>query len=234
MRHAGTTDVDVQVNLEISSGAVNARRLERALRNAEFTPDASNIWRWRSLSGPQAVIKFELLADLEAYPAEAVIEFDGCTDLGAVNLRGTGLAAEDIEIRTLVAIDQGVRRQVTVNVAGLAGFLLAKSAAARSRRKSKDWYDIAFVLLHNDHGDAHAAALRVRLAFGPVLAALENIIADLRANFDGPQAQGTLAYVDQFGLDHPEVDSATAAADCQLAVLSFCDSLLASEVARNG
>lgn len=62
MRHAGTTDVDVQVNLEISSGAVNAKRLEQALRNAEFTPDASNIWRWRSLSGPQAVIKFELLA----------------------------------------------------------------------------------------------------------------------------------------------------------------------------
>ncbi len=29
-RHAGTTDVDVQVDLEISAGSVNAGRLERA------------------------------------------------------------------------------------------------------------------------------------------------------------------------------------------------------------
>lgn len=35
-QHAGTTDVDVQVNLEIACGAVNTRRLEGALRNAEF------------------------------------------------------------------------------------------------------------------------------------------------------------------------------------------------------
>ncbi len=34
-RHAGTTDVDVQVDLEVACGAVNAARLENALRNAE-------------------------------------------------------------------------------------------------------------------------------------------------------------------------------------------------------
>jgi hypothetical protein len=38
-RHAGTTDVDVQVDLEIACGSVNTRRLERALRNAELEPD---------------------------------------------------------------------------------------------------------------------------------------------------------------------------------------------------
>ena len=35
-----------------------------------------------------------------------------------------------------------------VNVTGLAGFLLAKTAAAYGRHKAKDYYDIAFVLLH--------------------------------------------------------------------------------------
>jgi hypothetical protein len=225
MRHAGTTDVDVQVNLEISSGSVNTVRLEQALRNAGFTPDTRNIWRWKSHSAPKMVIKFELLADLDTHPAEAVIKFDGCADLGAVNLRGTGLAARDIEVRTLTAIEQGVRRRATLNVAGLAGFLMAKAAAARSRRKPKDWYDIAFVLLHNDYGDAIAVAHRVHQVFGPALGALDSTITDLHANFDGLQAQGTLAYVDQLGLDHPDVDPATAAADCQLAVGSFCDTL---------
>lgn len=46
LRHAGTTDVDVQVNLEITAGAVNTVRLEQALRNAEFVPHNRTAWRW--------------------------------------------------------------------------------------------------------------------------------------------------------------------------------------------
>lgn len=225
VRHAGTTDVDVQVDIEIINGGMNAFRLEQALRSADFEPDARNIWRWRSAGGPQAVIKFELLADLPDVPTETVIKFDGCNDLGAVNLRGTGFAAQDIEVRAIAATEHGVRRKAEINVAGLAGFLLAKAAAARSRRKPKDWYDIAFVLLHNDYGDVGAAASRVRQIFGPV-ESLAGSLADLRANFDGRDAQGTRAYVDQITLDHPDTGAATAAADCQLAVQMFCDALL--------
>jgi len=134
LRHAGTTDVDVQVDLEITNRGTNAFRLEQALRSADFEPDARNIWRWRSVGGSQAVIKFELLADLPDIPTETVIKFDGCKDLGAVNLRGTGFATRDIEVRAITATDHGVHRKAQVNVAGLAGFLLAKAAAARSRR----------------------------------------------------------------------------------------------------
>ena len=32
--------------------------------------------------------------------------------------------------------------------------------------------------------------------------------------------------MDQITLDHPDLDGATAAADCQLAVHAFCDALL--------
>ena len=98
--HSGTTDVDVQVNLEIAAGAVNGRRLERALLNAEFVPDAGNVWRWRAEDGV-AMIKFELLADLDDQPAGATVVFDGCNDLGAANLRGTGFAVHDVEVRQL-------------------------------------------------------------------------------------------------------------------------------------
>jgi hypothetical protein len=225
-QHAGTTDVDVQVNLEISSGATNAARLEEALRKAEFVPDAENIWRWKSVTAPRAVVKFELLADLNTQPAEALIVFDGCKELGAVNLRGTGFAARDIQVRTLFALDHGVRRQAEINVTGLAGFLMAKTAAARSRRKPKDWYDIAFVLLHNDYGDASEAAAHVEQTFGAEVSSLASAIKDLRANFDGPGTQGTAAYVGQITLDHPDLDPGTAAADGQTAVQTFCDLLL--------
>ena len=78
-QHAGTTDVDVQVDLEIACGGVNTARLERALRDAEFEPDNERIWRWRA-DGPDSrtVVKFELLADLDDVAAGAEVHFDGC------------------------------------------------------------------------------------------------------------------------------------------------------------
>lgn len=129
-------------------------------------------------------------------------------------------------IQRLRAYDDGTWREVEINVTGLAGFLLAKVAAAHGRRKPKDWYDIAFVLLHNNYGDALAAATRVGEIFGASIGALHTQLLDLRANFEDPFAQGTTAYVDQFTLDHPDVDSTIAGADAQIAVEAFTDQLL--------
>ena len=221
--HAGTIDVDVQVGLEIACGAVNAARLEQALRNAGFAPEGATIWRWvadGTVCTP--IVKFELLADLDDQPAEATIAFDACDQLGAVNLRGTGFAARDFEVRELKARDGDVTRTAEVKVSGLAGFLLAKTAAALSRRKPKDWYDIAFVLLHNDAGGTAAAAASARGRFSGKIAALRTAINDLQANFQGADAQGTRAYVTQMHMDHPELDPETLAADAVIAVEEFC------------
>jgi len=137
--HVGTTDIDVQVDLEIAGGVVNTGRLEQALRNAEFVPDRERVWRWTTVAGGVgAVVKFELLADLETEPNGATVIFDDCEQLGAANLRGTGFAARDVEVRRISAKDGGVWSNVEVNVTGLAGFLLAKVAAAHGRRKAKD------------------------------------------------------------------------------------------------
>ena len=77
IRHAGTTDIDVQINLEIVCGAANATVLEKALRGAGFTPEAGRPWRWVGDGAPdQAGIKFEMLADLDNEPASSTILFD--------------------------------------------------------------------------------------------------------------------------------------------------------------
>jgi len=78
------------------------------------------------------VVKFELLADLDDQPAGVTIAFDGCDQLGAANLRGTGFASRDIEVRLLRATDGGVERMAEVNVTGLTGFLLAKWVSGKS------------------------------------------------------------------------------------------------------
>ena len=111
---------------------------------------------------------------------------------------------------------------VEVNVTGLAGFLLAKAAAARARRTRKDWYDIAFVLLHNDQGGALEAAAAVEAAFGSELVgAVRTSLDDLLANFTSPGDQGPTAYAEQMHIDHPELDVATLASDAVLVVRAF-------------
>lgn len=226
--HAGTTDVDVQVNLEIAAGSVNTARLETALRNAEFEPDAERAWRWTAEGqGAGVVVRFELLADLEDQPEGVTVTFDECDDLGAANLRGTGYASRDVEIRQVTSKIGGVVHTVEVNVSGLAGFLLAKTAAAYSRRHAKDWYDIAFVLLHNDAGGPEQAAAVVLEHFGrEITGSIRTAIEDLNANFAKPTAQGPAAYAEQILLDHPELDRATVTADAVVAVTGFCERVL--------
>lgn len=227
VRHAGTTDVDVQVDLEIALGSTSAERLERALRNAEFTPDGQRAWRWVAEGpAPRMVVKFELLADQHDLPSESTVTFDGCDDLGAVNLRGTGYASRDVEVRELRGRIGGVDHRAEINVTGLAGFLLAKAAAARSRRKPKDWYDIAYVLLHNDAGGPEAAATAVLDRFGSDIDAFRTSLTDLQANFATLHAQGPAAYADQISLDHPNIARTTATADAAIAVERFTGRIL--------
>lgn len=147
--------------------------------------------------------------------------------LGAVNLRGTGFAARDIAVRQMTAKIGGVRHTVGVKVTGLAGFLLAKASAAYSRRKPKDWYDIAFVLLHNDAGGPAAAAHAVKARFGGDLAVVRTALSDLAANFASPDAQGPRAYVAQMTIDHPDLDPKTLAADAIVGIDEFCRLLVA-------
>lgn len=226
-QHAGTTDIDVQVNLEVSCGAVNAARLEQALRNAEFEPDAHQVWRWYAdHTTTRTVVKFELLADLNDVPSADTVRFDECEVLGAVNLRGTGFASHNYTVRRLRSRIGGILYQADIRVAGLAGLLLAKAAAAHARRKPKDWYDLAFVLLHNDDGGPQAASKAVLQHFDSELAGpIKTALDDLLANFAAPDAQGPRAYAGQMRIDHPELDPTTLAADAVVAVEIFYQAL---------
>jgi len=229
-RHAGTTDVDVQVNLEIAKDAVNAKNLENALKKAGFQPSETGIWRWVTESQrPKVEVKFELLADLDTEPNQSTVKFNDCDQLGAVNLRGIGYAAIDKTQTKLMGEVVGETQEVTINITGIGGFLLAKTAAAYSRRKTKDWYDIAFVILnHNDGFEQSQLAISVKEKFkGRLTAEILTAIRDLRSNFEDENSQGPTAFSEQYTLDHPGEDAATAKADSVVAVTSFCDGILA-------
>lgn len=224
--HVGTTDVDVQVNLEIQGGSANAARLEHALKDAGFRPDSTRIWRWKDETAPGLVVKVEFLADLDDAPAQSTVRFEDCEDLGAVNLRGTGFASQAWELRPMTAIIDDHPETVEVRVATLPGYLLAKIHAAYGRRLEKDWYDIAYVLIHNDAGGPTAASAQIRERFGgDLVGQTATALTELSANFADATAQGSVAYAEtMFGL-YPELDADILANDAVAAVAAFIGEL---------
>src|SRR5690606_28127789 len=189
-------------------------------------PTTDQVWRWMAegesfANRPKVVVKFELLADLDTVAAGETLSFNGCNDLGAVNLRGTGYAARDMTVTKLRAKIGGVWHEVEINITSVAGFLLAKSAAAHSRRKPKDWYDIAYVLLHNDAGGVDAATGAVVARFGDQLGSIRTALDDLRDNFADIGSQGPRAYADEMLVNHPDLDHRALLADAVTAVSEF-------------
>lgn len=231
-RHAGTTDIDVHIDLEVQTNMHDdLRRLEAALVASDFVPDKERVWRWKAptISGPQAEIRCEILTDSNTQPANVTIRFDSCDNLGAANLRGTRYAGLDHEPIILTAQVGGLEREQAINVAGLCGFLLAKMAAAHGRQKPKDWYDIAYVLLHNHVGRPSAVARAVAEKFPRVLDTEAGTwIRELDANFADNDSQGCDAYATQVSKDLPEEDPIALRSDARLAVREFAGYLLTS------
>ncbi len=90
-----------------------------------------------------------------------------------------------------------------------------------SRRKPKDWYDLAYVLLHNDAGGVEAAATAVTTRFGPELGSIRTALDDLSDNFADTAAQGAVAYADEMIGNHPDLDHRTLLADAVTAIGEF-------------
>ena len=102
-------------------------------------------------------------------------------------------------------------------------------AAAYSRRKEKDWYDIAFVLLHGNDGGPRNAAERTKSLFATDLVGeTRTALDELLANFSLESDQGPSAYASQFLIDHPEEDGSRLRADAVLGVREYHDSLFAT------
>lgn len=220
--HQGTTDVDVQVDLEVQGGSINSEQLERALEVCGFAPDPQRVWRWRNSTASGLFVKIEFLADLNNVADHATVSFDGCASLGAVNLRGTGFAAKDWTLQTVTSIVDGKKVTVRLRVVTLPAYLLAKTHAAHGRNLPKDWYDIAFVLLHNDFGGPSAAAQLTVNRFGiDLTGATETAIGELSANFADEASQGSLAYATTMAGLHTDLDVDVLANDAVEAVRIF-------------
>jgi hypothetical protein len=111
-------------------------------------------------------------------------------------------------------------------MATLPAYLLAKVHAARGRSLPKDWYDVVYVLLHNDAGGPEEAGRQVRDRFGEeLIGATVTALSELSANFGDTAAQGTVAYATTMVELHPDLDYSVEANNAVAAVELFITAL---------
>lgn len=217
--HQGTTDIDIQINLEVEVEGEHAGQLERALLAAGFVADPHEAWRWRD-RGHGTAVKVEFLCDLDDQRANDVVLLRGAQRLGAANLRGTGYAARDWTVHELHSAG-GEAITARIRFAALAGYLVAKAHALRERRLDKDMYDLAFVLLHNAEGGPTAAASLVMSKFGDDLPRLTTMFREVAASFSSPSDTGPSAYAQLAFENEPESEPEQLAADAYAALSEF-------------
>ncbi len=224
--HLGTTDVDVllitHVEPDRDLGAV-----EQALERLDFDPDPNQDgWRWRGLIDDSPVL-IEFLCDLPDYREGESIRPNGCRKLAAANLRGTGFVARDFEWEHLDGrLDDDTPVRVRVRFAGLAGYLLSKCVAVRSRAAPKDYYDLAYVLQHNQAGGPEQAARLLRTGdLADALSPLRSTFREVRERYRGPSDAGPRAYAEAAAQVNPATDEAELRADAVDVVHRFFDAM---------
>jgi hypothetical protein len=220
--HLGTTDIDILIAVHVRD-LVDAAPVERALEDVGAYPDASRPdgWRWRIPVGTVRV-KIEFLCDDDGLPNQEAVRLPGCNRLAALNLRGTGYVARDFHEREITVAE----RTVTVCFAGLEGYLLAKAHAARQRGLDKDYYDFAYVLLHNRAGGPSRAAEALRMGvFAAEVPTLRTLWVEIGARFHGSASVGAEAYARQAVLVDPTASVPALRNDAYAAVAEFIRTL---------
>jgi hypothetical protein len=224
--HLGTTDVDVLLVSQIDPGA-DLGVVERALEALQFKPDpGQDGWRWQGSIG-STLVRIEFLCDLDEYREGESIRPNGSHRLGAANLRGTGYVAHDFEWEDMTgALADGTAVQISVRFAGLQGYLLSKCVALRSRAATKDYYDLAYVLLHNRAGGPEDAAQALRV--GPLTSALgplQSTFLEVRERYRDTSDIGPRAYAEQAIQVDPQAPEPELRADAVDAVQRFFTAL---------
>ena len=170
-----------------------------------------------------ALVKLEFLCDLPDHREHEAIRPRGCTRLTAANLRGTGYVARDYTHERLAGeLADGTRVTVSIRFAGLDGYLLSKCVAVRTRAAAKDYYDLAYVLLHNRAGGPEQAArslLDGKLA--GELPALRTTFIEIVERYAKPTDIGPHSYAEQALEVEPDADEHILRADAVDAVQRF-------------
>ncbi len=165
--HAGTTDVDVVVDMKVLVDTEAYRTLEENLHNMGFVRGTNNkgekiSWRWQVKADNGSLMILELLVDDPEMGARVgPLPTDG--NISAVNIPHASIVMDMhdvVEVSATLLGDNGIARE-TIRHANLVSFTCLKAFALEHRNERKDAHDLVYCLRYA-HADLAVAAAKFR------------------------------------------------------------------------
>jgi hypothetical protein len=169
--HAGTTDVDLVVDLQILTDTEAYQTLEENLKKlnferAENARGQKQSWRWRTQTENGATMIVEFLADDPERGGGKVQVLPTDGNVSALNIPHASIVmdlCEVVEVNAELLDGNGIATE-QVRHADLVSFTCLKALAFDDRAERKDAHDLVYCLEHAEGGlDAVAAQFRQQL-----------------------------------------------------------------------
>jgi hypothetical protein len=194
--HAGTTDVDLVIQLAVEDSFETYATLQKNLKESGFELGQPSFQWSRQVDGSKVTVDF--LCETDQVAAGAIYRPRQRTGagFGAFNAPGAKLAIEDfveVEIEA-ERLDDGGLSKVQVRVAGVLAYVVLKILAFQERHQNKDAYDLIYTLLNYPEGGPRSAGMTA--ATSPI-GDKPQVIGALRLieeRFKGADRDGPIAY----------------------------------------
>jgi hypothetical protein len=166
--HAGTSDVDIVVDLQILADIDAYHTLEQNLHKMKFERAENHqgqklSWRWKTRMGSGAVVILELLADNPDQVGGRVKSLPTEKAISALNIPHSSIVFDmydEIEVTAELLGNNGIVTE-TVRHANLVSFTCLKAFAFEDRSERKDAHDLIYCIEHAPEGlDGVAAVFR--------------------------------------------------------------------------
>lgn len=198
--HAGTSDVDIVLNIQVLADGEAYKTLAHQLKDRGFTrvingKGQASSWRWQRQVTEHEFVVVEFLRDAkEDLPAGSVSTVEE-ERISALAIRHAGIVHEWFAEREITAdlLDGGGVATETVRFADVVSFIVLKALAYDDRHENKDAADLVHVMRYAGDLPWVANQFAERMALGQHVDAIEEALAALRRRFcDGEGVEGHL------------------------------------------
>lgn len=211
--HAGTSDVDVVLNLELLASGNEYASLAEQLkaRGFERTPNGKGVlssWRWRRKVDDHLEVVVELLRDAGEYPPGRAVSING-EEVSAMCIKHAGITADWFCEKTVTArlLDgQGVSTE-QIRFADVPAFVILKALAMDQRQEPKDAADLIHVIRYSGSAEEVAELFAVRIRSRQHEDAMRDGLRALKLRFcddehaEGYEKVGPVAYAQFVGAE---------------------------------
>ena len=216
--HAGTSDVDIVLNLEVLAAGDEYRSLETQLKVRGFIRGGeegdTSSWRWRRRVDEHIEVVVEFLRDSgEHTPGRAInVDKEGVSALTIKHARIVQDWYMEKEISAQLLDDRGVSVDI-VRFADVPAFIILKALSLSQREENKDAADLIHVIRYSGSIDEVANLFVQRIRSGKHKEALEEGLAALTRcfgttkNVEGYEKLGAVAYANFYGKREDDEDA---------------------------